>query len=272
MQELKYQLVKEDYQDWIHWNVARHSMKKMKIITACIYVAFFIFYVGSSIVQKKEPVAVFSSLIVVLLLGAFMFYIISPQHQERTIWKRSGLSKLEKTKGFPKIYLMIREDGVKMEVPEQICKDYSYTEVTDLEETPRLYLIGTADRSWQFVAKSAFDSTEQGEEFKSFMLEKIEDAKENPEKYKKAEEVPEISSAEAGDEQDGHSGSDVEGEEALIKHVDTSSMGKIGKMANLIAAMSEDEGTSEELPEEIEEELKVKTAEAVEAAEETEQI
>ena len=255
MQGLNYQLVKEDYLDWIHWNVARHSMKKMKIITAGIYVAFFIFYVGSSIVQKKEPAAILSSLILVLLLGAFMFYIISPKHQERTIWKRSGLSKLEKTNSFPKIYLTIREDGVKMEVPDQVCKDYSYTEVTDLEETPRLYLVGTSDRSWQFVAKSAFESAEKGEEFKAFMLEKIADAKENPEKYKKAEEVAKADSVDAGYEQDNRedSGSGTAEEEAVIKHVDTSSMGKIGKMANLIAAMSEDEAASEERPEEKEE-------------------
>ncbi|MFR6332324.1 MAG: hypothetical protein ACLUOI_28385 [Eisenbergiella sp.] len=47
------------------------------------------------------------------------------------------------------------------------------------------------DKTWQFVAKSAFGSREEMDEFMAFMEEKIADAKENPEKYEKIEETPE---------------------------------------------------------------------------------
>ena len=33
MRELEYQLVKDDYKNWIHWNVLRNESKKMKLFT-----------------------------------------------------------------------------------------------------------------------------------------------------------------------------------------------------------------------------------------------
>ena len=31
MQEFEYRLEKEDYKNWIHWNVLKHESKKMKM-------------------------------------------------------------------------------------------------------------------------------------------------------------------------------------------------------------------------------------------------
>ena len=36
MRELEYQLVKDDYKNWIHWNVLRNESKKMKLFTLVI--------------------------------------------------------------------------------------------------------------------------------------------------------------------------------------------------------------------------------------------
>ena len=41
MQEFEYRLEKEDYKNWIHWNVLKHESKKMKMVSALLYVAFF---------------------------------------------------------------------------------------------------------------------------------------------------------------------------------------------------------------------------------------
>ncbi|MEG2732775.1 MAG: YcxB family protein [Clostridium sp.] len=255
MQELNYQLTKEDYFDWIHWNVGRQNLKKMKITTAVIYGAFLIFYLGSSIAQKKDPASLLSTLILVLVLGGFMFYVVSAKHQERVIWKRSGLKKLEKTTGFPKVCLIVREDGVTMEIPDQVHKDYPYTDILQLEETNRLFLLGASDKTWQFVAKSGFTSQEQMDEFKTFIEEKIADAKENPEKYRKAE-VKEISdSDEDGETQDGDSCSadySTLEEDGAIEPMDTSNMGKIGKMAHIMAAMAAEVKENEESSEDLE--------------------
>ena len=40
MQEFEYRLEKEDYKNWIHWNVLKHESKKMKMVSALLYVAF----------------------------------------------------------------------------------------------------------------------------------------------------------------------------------------------------------------------------------------
>lgn len=242
MQELNYQLAKEDYLDWIHWNVGRQNLKKMQKITLLVYIAFLAVYLGGNIAAKKEPIYLISNLIIVLLLGGFMFYTVSAKNQERIIWKRSGLKKLEKRGGFPTIRLILGEEGVTMLAPDDVKKEYSYADISEVEETSRLFLLGASDKTWQFVAKSAFENEEQMEMFRTFMNEKIEDAKEHPEKYVKAEESGEEGSEnrkaplidEAAVEPD-----DISGEEpVIIEPVDTSNMGKIGKMAHLMASMS----------------------------------
>ena len=46
MQEFEYRLEKEDYKNWIHWNVLKHESKKMKMVSALLYVAFLALFLG----------------------------------------------------------------------------------------------------------------------------------------------------------------------------------------------------------------------------------
>ncbi|MCB6610950.1 YcxB family protein [[Clostridium] symbiosum] len=244
MRELEYQLVKDDYKNWIHWNVLRNESKKMKIFSLVIYVGFVVIYVGGSLNSAKgNMAALIPSIGMALLVGAAMFYTTSHQNQERMIWKKSGLKRLEKNNNFPVVHLTLNDLGLVMEVPsENVTKEYRYSELFGILEIERLFLLEANDKTWQFIAKSAFSSQEEMDEFKAFMEEKIADAKENPEKYEKKEEIPKETQkagdngADASYEGGSASGSDEEVEE--IEPVDTSNMGKIGKMAHIIAAMA----------------------------------
>lgn len=255
MRELEYQLVKEDYKNWIHWNVLRNESKKMKIFSIVIYVAFVVIYVGGSINSAKgNMAALIPSVAMALIVGAAMFYTTSHHNQERLIWRKSGLKRLEKANNFPVVNMKLNDLGLVMEVPsENVTKEYRYNELLGILEIERLFLLEAKDKTWQFVAKSAFQNREEMDEFKSFMEEKIEDAKENPEKYLKKEETEEISGYSAEERENagepGESGQTYnreagigaeEPEEEEIQPVDTSNMGKIGKMAHIMAALAAD--------------------------------
>ncbi|WP_125143851.1 YcxB family protein [Clostridium transplantifaecale] len=252
MRELEYQLVKDDYKNWIHWNVLRNESKKMKIFSLVIYVGFVVIYVGGSLNSAKGNMAALIPAIgMALLVGAAMFYTTSHHNQERMIWKKSGLKRLERNNNFPVVHLTLNDLGLVMEVPsENVTKEYRYSELFGILEIERLFLLEANDKTWQFIAKSAFSSQEEMDEFKAFMEEKIADAKENPEKYEKKEEIPEEPQAAGSDVTDASyeggsaSGSDEEAEE--IEPVDTSNMGKIGKMAHIMAAMAADAENEED--------------------------
>lgn len=255
MRELEYQLVKDDYKNWIHWNVLRNESKKMKLFTLVIYVAFVVIYVGGSISSAKgNPAAVIPSLGMALIVGAAMFYTTSHHNQERLIWKKSGLKRLEKANNFPVVHLSLGEFGIVMNVPsENVTKEYRYNELSGILEIERLFLLEANDKTWQFVAKSAFGSREEMDEFMAFMEEKIADAKENPEKYEKIEETPEQPEEDSAEYSgntpqaggDGYA-SDSEEDAEEIEPVDTSNMGKIGKMAHIMAAMAANAEDEEE--------------------------
>ena len=73
--------------------------------------------------------------------------------------------------------------------------EYSFKDILGILEIERLFLLETKDKTWQFVAKSAFESQEKMQEFYAFMEERIEDAKAHPEKYESGrEETPDAGS------------------------------------------------------------------------------
>ena len=142
-----------------------------------------------------------------------------------------------------------------MEVAAQkLSKTYGYSEIVEVTETSRLYLLETTDKTWQFVAKSGFGSEEEKETFIAILNAKIAAAKENPEEYSqeamKQEETPLTSEGATpeGEIAEGTGAAENESTEALtagadedaveIEPVDTSNMGKIGKMAHIMAAMA----------------------------------
>ena len=193
MQEFEYRLEKEDYKNWIHWNVLKHESKKMKMVSALLYVAFLALFLGKNVMQAKgNLVLLVPSIVIAVLVGIGMFYMISNQNQERMIWKRSGLKNLEKTGNFPVVHLTLDEKTLTMTVAAQeMTKTYSYSDIEQMVEIERMYLLETNEKTWQFIAKSAFSSEEEQKQFETFMNEKLADAKENPEEYPSVTKNPE---------------------------------------------------------------------------------
>lgn len=261
MQEFEYRLEKEDYKNWIHWNVLKHESKKMKMVSALMYAAFLVLFLGKNVAQAKgNLILLVPSIVVAVLVGIGMFYMISNQNQERMIWKRSGLKNLEKTGNFPVVHLTLDEKTLTMTVAAQeMTKTYSYSDIEQMVEIERMYLLETNEKTWQFIAKSAFSSEEERKQFEAFMNEKLEDARENPEEYPSVTKNPE--NAENAEKTEGgalHQNAALEddvvdADEPEITHVDTSHMGKIGKMAHFIGSQAAEEA-DEERPEEADSE------------------
>ena len=251
MQEFEYRLEKEDYKNWIHWNVLKHESKKMKMVSALLYVAFLALFLGKNVMQAKgNLVLLVPSIVIAVLVGIGMFYMISNQNQERMIWKRSGLKNLEKTGNFPVVHLTLDEKTLTMTVAAQeMTKTYSYSDIEQMVEIERMYLLETNEKTWQFIAKSAFSSEEEQKQFETFMNEKLADAKENPEEYPSVTKNPENAENQEGGALHQNAALDddvVEADEPEITRVDTSHMGKIGKMAHFIGSQAADEEETDE--------------------------
>ena len=257
MREIVYRLEKDDYKDWIHCNVKKNYSEKARRKTIIVFVALVAaFVIGGAVVGRNA-----SSMIPTLLLGIggglYILRSTSMEGQEKMIWKRTGLDKLEKSGNYPEVHLELKNAGLVMRVENQgMVKPYGYKEIVGIEEIDRLFLMETTDKTWQFVAKSAFESREEMDEFLAFLNEKMEAAKADPESYTQevmeredgaltAEDGAEGEAAEetavgaedaaAAGERSSESG---EADEVVIEHVDTSNMGKIGKMAHIMAAMA----------------------------------
>lgn len=257
MREFEYKLVKEDYQNWIHWNVKMYPAKWTKYLTLGLYVAFLVVFLGKNIMAAEGNITMMlPSIFVAAVVGVAMFYVVSNRNQEQIIWRRSGLRRLEKTDSFPTVHLKLEEKQLTMSVKERDMKEvYSYREIVRLEEIERMFFFETSRKTWQFVAKSAFKSPEEMVKFKTFLEGKIVDARENPDQYpdpqpteeekeknKAAERAAAIRSRDAAEEN-----GDVD--EPIITHVDTSRMGKIGKLAHMVAvAETEEKEDGEDLP------------------------
>ena len=166
------------------------------------------------------------------------------------IWKRSGLKIWKKTGNFPVVHLTLDEKTLTMTVAAQeMTKTYSYSDIEQMVEIERMYLLETNEKTWQFIAKSAFSSEEEQKQFETFMNEKLADAKENPEEYPSVTKirkmrrirraVPCIRTPRLRDDV-------VEADEPEITRVDTSHMGKIGKMAHFIGSQAADEEETDE--------------------------
>lgn len=249
MKEYTYQLEKEDYREWIRWNIKKHDQRKARLITVGVLLALLAVTLAGNFSSGKPIAAAVGSLVTFTLLGVIMLYFISPQNQERMIWKKSGLKKMEKT-GFPTVSLSVREDGFDLFGPDREANHvhYQFTNLDDIVELERLLLLKTSDGSYQFVAKRVFADEEEKQEFLGFLREKMQDAKENPEKYRKAE-----TEAAAGTSSDETERSVWE-EGYVVRNQNTAGMGKIGQMANILARTGEEEEPAEGSGEEPEKE------------------
>ena len=166
------------------------------------------------------------------------------------IWKRSGLKNLEKTGNFPVVHLTLDEKTLTMTVAAQeMTKTYSYSDIEQMVEIERMYLLETNEKTWQFIAKSAFSSEEEQKQFETFMNEKLADAKENPEEYPSVTKKPKNAENQEGGALHQNAALEddvVEADEPEITRVDTSHMGKIGKMAHFIGNQAADEKETDE--------------------------
>ena len=262
MREFEYRLVKEDYKDWIHWNVEKNFSEKKRQKTLVIYGLIILAFAAMSIITGKGLNGVIPTLVLGILMGWYLMRTTSFQNQEKMIWKKSGLEKLDKTGNYPTVHLILKDRGLVMEVAEQnMSKMYGYNEIISVIELERLFLLEATDKTWQFVSKSAFESEEEKEAFAAFMNEKIAAAKEAPEEYsqeamkREAGEALTDAKESCGEEKEAageiseteeereNTASSVEEEDAVvIEPVDTSNMGKIGKMAHIMAAMEAENG------------------------------
>ncbi len=305
MREIVYKLVKEDYQDWVHWNVKKNYSEKARKKTIIVFAALVFAFVVSGIFLNKNLSSTIPTLVLGIGGGMYILRTTSLEGQEKMVWKRSGLDRLEKSGNYPVIHLLLKDRGLVMKVENQeMVKDWGYKELVGIEEIDRLFLIEAVDKTWQFVAKSGFEDRAAMDEFLAFINEKIAAAKEDPESYTTEAMAQEDASA-AADTEALAENADAAGIEAaaaaepgtaedavkdaaedsemaataeddvVIEHVDTSSMGKIGKMAHIMAAMAaadaEEEKTDDAAQsaavEDEEPAEAVETAEAVEAAE-----
>lgn len=264
MREIVYRLETEDYKNWIQWNVNRNYSEKTRKKTLLIFAVLVAVLMLVGIVVGKSISSMIPTLILGVCGGFYMFHSTSAQAQEKILWKRTGLSKLEKTGNYPEVHLELKETGLVMRAENQgMVKQYGYQEIVSVEELERLFLLETTEKTWQFVAKSAFANEEEQNAFRSFIEAKIEAAKEDPESYsqeamereKKAAAGETEQPAEAVDLSDAASEQEAQMDEDAveIQHVDTSKMGKIGKMAHIMASMApeqEEEPAEEEQGEE----------------------
>ena len=252
MQELEYRLVKEDYKSWIRWNVRKHESKRLKLITIALYVVFLaVFLSGNLPAAQGDMVEIAKVIGLALIVGAAMLYLVSNSNQERMIWSRTGLKKMDKAGKYPTIHVQMNDQFLIMtSVGQDVKKTYSYRDIECMEEIERLFLLKMSDQTWQFVATSAFADQAAMDEFKAFIEAKMADAKEHPERYPDPDERKKEKKKAAAGRAAESIGDDDGDDEAMIAKVDTSRMGKIGKMAHIVASRA---GGREEEPETAEE-------------------
>lgn len=242
MKEYTYQLEKDDYREWIQWNIKKHDQKKTLYITGGVLLALLALTLVGNLSSGAPLAAALGSVIMFLALGAAMFYFISPQNQERMIYKKSGLKKMEKT-GFPTVNLVLRDDGFDMYGPNRTENQihYQYTSLQEILELERLCLLKTADGGFQFVSKKAFADEAEKQEFLNLLNEKMEDAKAHPEKYRRAVET---------DAKESEDNSAVWEEGYVVRNKNTEHLGKIGQMAHILAPSGEEEEKAKQETEE----------------------
>lgn len=249
MREIVYRLETADYKNWIQWNVKRNYSEKARKKTIVIFVVMVAVLMVVGLVVGKNISSMIPTLLLGIVGGVYIIRSTSTEAQEKMLWKRTGLSKLEKSGNYPEVRLELLESGLIMHAENQgMVKMYGYKEIVSIEEIERMFLLETTEKTWQFVAKSAFADEEEQNAFRSLIEAKIEAAKEDPECYsqeamereKKAaageteQPAEAVDSADAAPEQEAQMDEDA----VEIQHVDTSNMGKIGKMAHIMASMA----------------------------------
>ncbi len=254
--ELDYRLSEEDYRDWIHWSLSENPRNNRKIMAIGLFLALTIFVMSGGIRASQGDFSkLLPNIAIVLIAGGILLMGMSQKHQEKLIWKRSGLERLKMRDEFPTVHLTANETSLRIDAQTASGEQhtsFSYKEIFEIRETPQLILLRTL-KAWQFVAKSAFADEADKDEFVRFLQEKIEDAAAHPENYPTEKEAAEKARAEEAEREaeerraeTGSGGLPAEPEDTspAITRVDTSRMGTIGKLAHMVT--SDVEKTAEE--------------------------
>lgn len=185
--DIRFTVLKEDYKDWIHYNVEQSSRgknKNFRIGAVVCYLTIALACSGYNILHGGDIRQASLSFLVGLGICGYILYTTSPKGIEAATYKKHGLHKLEKTKNYQELEVYADDEKCVMTITSTgQQRTFSYQEFLDVIEIDRIYMITTSENRVQFICKSAFQTAEEGEEFIAFIKEKIADAKENPDKY-----------------------------------------------------------------------------------------
>jgi hypothetical protein len=273
MREYHFELVPDDYRSWLHFQMQRGGQQKKKIIAFVLYAVLLAIMIWQRLNPKNgavtDPKNTLVSLGLAVAVGLVLFFGMSEKHQEKLIFRKSGIERASKEGTLPKITLRIDDECIRASQEGQPQEQLiSYRDIQSFEEFERIVLL-CSGKTYQVIPKSAFPDEDSLTDFREFIEAKIADVKENPDRYKTLAELKEEereaqaaekaasagadgaekaddASAPAADE-DGEIGVD----EAAITRVNTSGMGKLGKIAHMVAADAgdEDHPAAEDTPE-----------------------
>jgi hypothetical protein len=233
--------------------MSQGSQRKKKILAYVMYAVLAVVIVVQAYRAGSGTAGVLRSAGIVVAIGVFLVFSMSDKRQENMIVKRSGVDKAEKNGQLPHITLSAEDTGLFVtalgsdDKPEK-RQAIGYPDILGVEETDRLILL-QMKREYELVPKAAFADDAARDDFLSYVKEKVAAAKENPDAYKNSEvlnrELKAAGQADdapaEGDESgleapESQTGDDGEVKASDIDRVDTSGMGKLGKIAHMVAA------------------------------------
>ena len=190
--EFDYRLAEEDYRNWIHWSLTENPRKNRKIMAVVLFLALTAFGMSSGYRAAQGDITkLIPNSVIVLITAAVLYFGMSQKHQEKLIWKRSGLERLKMRDEFPSVHLTVEDGLIRVDAAGQGDErhtSFSYKEIFEVREIERLVLLRT-EKAWQFIAKSGFADEAEKDEFVRFIKEKIADAAEHPENYPTEKEL-----------------------------------------------------------------------------------
>ncbi|WP_194610828.1 YcxB family protein [Clostridium vitabionis] len=260
MREYHFELVPDDYHSWIRFQMRRGGQQKKKMFAFLLYGVLVVIMIWQQLNPKggaaRDPKQALFSLGLAVAVGLVLFFGMSEKHQEKLIFRKSGVDRAAREGTLPRITLQVDDECLRASQEGQPhVQLISYRDILSVEDFERILLL-CSGKEYQVIPKSAFPDEDAQKEFREFIEAKIADARENPDKYKTLAELkagekearaaekaaandavqdeaaPGNGASTSGADEDGEIGAD----EASITRVNTSGMGKLGKIAHMVAA------------------------------------
>lgn len=264
MQQLHFQYAPDDYRSWIRFQMRRGGQQKKKMFAFILYAILLVILIYQRLNPKEgvtqTPQDLLVTLGIALVIGLVLFFGMSEKHQEKLIFRRSGVEKAAREGKLPKITMTVRDDCIRAEqAGMEGAQLISYRDIKEIIDFENLFILN-AGKQCELLPKSAFADDEEREAFRTFIQAKIDDVKANPDKYptvtelrnaenranaaaKAAEEgIPVTAEGIPVAEDDGS----IDVDESAVTRVDTSHMGRLGKIAHMVAADAGEDRTVRE--------------------------